>query len=308
MADEVSYADGADLTLSEALIIGLELLAGDRFGLPMHPAILDAGNLGSMSSAVLKCTLVGFGLDEMSAVSEGSGSSNTPLQDGSYQITLGRKQLQRDVSGLLRAILSQPQLRDIGIWLSDMDAARRRALDRALCVAGSGFSSTTGTTGAPLTVSTFESARNALDQAGVEGPYIFVGYGRQISDLKQSLQAVGGMRQFIPADQSAIDTYGQSYKGKILGVDCWGVSFVPSANSGADSAGFMCGAGALAHGYAQSAPVEGENTTRIMADGGRIEVEIARNASTDQTLMVGRSYFGVARTQQAKGRRVISRR
>lgn len=308
MADEVSYADGADLTLSEALMIGLELLAGDRFGLPMHPAILDAGNLGSMSSAVLKRTLVGFGLDEMSAVSEGSGSSNTPLQDGSYQITLGRKQLQRDVSGLLRAVLSQPQLRDIGIWLSDMDAARRRALDRALCVAGSGFSSTTGTTGAPLTVSTFESARNALDQAGVEGPYIFVGYGRQISDLKQSLQAVGGMRQFIPADQSAIDTYGQSYKGRILGVDCWGVSFVPSANSGADSAGFMCGAGALAHGYAQSAPVEGENTTRIMADGGRIEVEIARNASTDQTLMVGRSYFGVARTQQAKGRRVISRR
>lgn len=308
MADEVSYADAGDLTLAEALMVGLELLAGDRSSLPAHPAIMDAGDLGGMSSAVLKRSLVGFGLDEMSAVSEGSGSSNTPLQDGNYSITLGRRQLQRDVSGLLRAVLSHAQLRDIGAWLMDFDMARRRAVDRALCVAGSGFSATSGSTGTPLTVSTFESARNALDQAGVPGPYIFVGYGRQIGDLKQSLQSVGGMRQLIEPDQQALDTYGQSYKGKILGVDCWGVPYVPTANAGADSAGFMCGAGALAHGFARSVPVEGENTTRIMAEGGRIEVEISRNASTDQTLMVGRSYFGVARTQQGLGRRVISRR
>jgi hypothetical protein len=308
MADEVSYAAHGDLVLSEAIQTGLELLAGDRPLLPSHPAFLDAGNLGSLSSTVIKRALAGLGLDEMTALSEGAGSSNTPLQDGSYTLTLGRHQIQRDVSGLLAAVLSQSQLRQIGTWLMDFDMGRRRSLDRSICLAGSGFSSTIGTSGAPLTLATFEAARNSLDQAGIAGPYVFVGYRRQLSDLKASLSAVGGTRQYIEPDRAALDTYGQDYQGNIMGVDCWGHSAVPSANSGADSAGFMCGAAAIAHGFAPSAPFQGENTTRIYSPDGRTEVELSRNASTDQTLMVARAYFGVARTQQALGRKIISRR
>lgn len=308
MADEVDYAAMGDLTLAEALQMGLDLLAGDRNGLPFHPAFLDVGSLGLMGSGVIKRSLVGLGLDEMADVAENGGSSNTQMQTGSFSLTLGRKQLQRDVSGFLRAVLSLPQMRDLGTWLQDFAIARQRTLDRAICVAGSGFSTSLGTTGTPLTVSTFESARNSLDQAGVAGPYIATLYPRQVSDLKASLAAVGGMRQFVEPDRQALDTYGSAYKGSILGVDVFGVTYVPSANSGADSAGFMAGAGAIAHGHAESQPLQGENTQRFVSEGGKLEVEIQRNASTDQTVMVGRTYMAVNRTQAALGRKILSRR
>lgn len=307
MANEIDTSTIGDLTLSVALSAIIGLLFADRSELPDHPAFVDVGQIG-FSSSVTKVPLVGLNVDEMTAIAEGSSSSNTALSDGSFSLTLGRRQIQRTISGLGEIILPE-QLKDLSTFANDFYTAYRRARSKAICVAGAGFSNSSGVSGMPLTVAIFESARDALSDAGVPGPYVAVLYPRQVTDLKTSLQASGGMRQYIEADQDAIDRYGSDYAGRICGVDVWKVAQVPSANSGADSAGFMCGAGAIAHGHAMPGNLGRLVGTILDVDPeGRVVMEMERQGGTDQTVMYARSYFGVVIAQDSLGRKIISRR
>jgi hypothetical protein len=162
--------------------------------------------------------------------------------------------------------------------------------------------------GTAMTVETFLSARYALQQSNVNGPLVSILYPKQVTELQDSIASLGGARQYKEPTQDMIDRFGQGYQGSFAGVDIFASSKVPSANAGADSKGAMMGYGAIAQAFASPPPVPGAEGSIVVADGGQVAVEFERSASADLTTIVGRSYFGTAKVQDALGVAILSRR
>jgi hypothetical protein len=308
MANEIYYSGLGDLTVAEVIRNELMLLLADRADLSAHPAIMQLGDVGAQGSTVVKIPLAGLdGYDVMTSVNENASSSNVALTDSSATVTIARYALQREISGLAQ-ITSSVGLRNLLRFLSDMVGGYRMAKTAAIATAASGFTSVKGTTGTAMTVETFLSARYALQQSNVNGPLVSILYPKQVTELQDSIASLGGARQYKEPTQDMIDRFGQGYQGAFAGVDIFASSKVPSANAGADSKGAMMGYGAIAQAFASPPPVPGAEGSIVVADGGQVAVEFERSASADLTTIVGRSYFGTAKVQDALGVAILSRR
>ena len=306
MANELYHNVGgvSDLRLSAILTAEVQRLIADRSSLWNHPAFLLVGDIAGTSSNVIDQQQAGLdGYDLMAAVAEDASSSNTALTDSSPSTTVSRQSLQRQISDMYR-LTGGPGGIDIDRLAVDMVMAASMRGTELICSVGDDFTSTVGTTTVAMSVDDFIDASSTLTQAKV-GASICVLYPKQFTNLQNSLLGVAGPMQFVPAAQNLLNQAAQGFVGTLNGVPIWLSSHVPTANGGADSAGFMCGMGAIGKAVGTPPALRGAESVNV---DRFIQCELERDASGGLTKIVGSAFMGTAILLDGAGVSIITDR
>ena len=305
MANEV-YFSGLSGNARLAAILNQAVIQKltDTASLVNHPSILQLRAMNGSGSAAVQVPVVSWGADSMTAVAENASVSNTALTTTNVTITVARQALRRQVSDLAQLTATGIPL-DVTVdnLAADMVAAYLKRASTMLCALSSGFSTSVGSTGVDLSVSTFYSGMFALQLQSANGPFTAILHPQQLNDLMSSLRSESGPGQYISANQELLLAKGQGFAGTLYGVDIFKSSFVPTANAGADYLGMMIAPGAIGIATATAAPVVGSTT---IIPQSPVVVELERDASNGSTVIVGSAFVGVGEIDDAKGVGILS--
>jgi len=305
MSNELLYSSMGDLELAAILNQELRLKLADRAALEVHPSIVLIGDVMGAGSTVIKTGFVGLdGYDAMSAVAEGSSSSNTALTDDAVSVTVARQALQRQISDLA-SIVNRGRM-DPERLVADMVGAARMRKMAMLAALATSFTNTVGTSGSDMSVDDFFDGDIILNMASVpaEGRLAIL-HGRQIGDLRQSLRAESGALQWDQATVDMIKAAGPGLIARFLGYDIFQSSKCPAANTNADRAGMMLGAGALIYAEGTREPMIGD-AAGVLAPGTKVWIGFERDEAGALTKVVGNYYIGVNIAEDARGVAVIT--
>lgn len=225
----------------------LQMLAV-RGSLPQHQALIYAGDISGSGTDTLKFPQIGMmGYDLMATIAEGASGVTTDITDASTTLTPTRRFKAYAASDLAK--WTDPASGAINPAMFAADAVATFANQQLydLSQMGGGFSSSVGSSGVDLGVADWLAGRIALEIANVPGPYLMVAHGRQLGDLAVAMASVAGVIQYRQDAQAVV---GGIEMGTCLGVDFVKSNHVPTANAGADRAGFMFGRGAIVWGMA----------------------------------------------------------
>lgn len=307
MANEVLYSGISDARLSEVLSMESDLVLADRFSLWGHPAIMYAGNATTRGSTTVKVPIPSLnGVDRMAGVAEGSSVGNTALTLTSATITIARQSLARSIHDL--AELTDPDgTINVQAFVIDMVGAAAMRFQEMIANVADDFTSTVGSTGSDLTVDNWFTGQFTLTQASASQQRLGMLYPTQLTDLQNSSRSETGTFEYRMDTQSFLEAKGQGFAGEFVGTPIVASSLVPTANSGADSAGALMAYGAI--GYADGTPgaIRGAGEV-VFPAGQRIFVEISRDARGALTDVVGNYYVGVSIIQDGKGVSIITDR
>lgn len=305
MANEV-YFSGLSGNARVAAILNQAVIQKliDTASLVNHPSILQLRAMNGSGSTVVQVPVVSWGADSMAAVAENASVSNTALTTTNANITIARQALRRQISDLAQLTATGIPL-DVTIdnLASDMVAAYNKRVSTMICALSSGFSTSVGSTGVDLSVSTFYSGMFALQLQSANGPFTAILHPQQLNDLMSSLRSETGPGQYIAANQEMLLAKGQGFAGTLYGVDIFKSSFVPTANAGADYLGMMIAPGAIGVATGTAAPIVGAITVLAQSP---IVVEAERDASNGSTIIVGSAFVGVGEIDDAKGVGILS--
>jgi len=301
------YADIADLRLAAVLAAEIQLLLADRASLWRNPAIAYLGDQSGSGSTVRKIPMAGLsGYDAMAAIAENVAATDTAITDASVNLTVGRQVLQRSISDIANATDSVG-LNVAALALDAVGSAEKR-FTSMVCTSGAGFTTVAGSTGVAMSVNDWFSAQFALTQASASGPAISCLYPKQWTDLQSSLRAeASNLIAYTPADRSLLDLKGQGFVGTFNSVDVYVSTQVPTANAGADSAGFMAVQNAIGYIEMSVTSIRGGSEV-IPVSGTPIFTEIQRSASGALTTLVHNYYCGVSVLQDGMGVAIITDR
>lgn len=303
MANEYLYSGAGDITTSQMLAAEWLLLEAEREALPNHGALHYAGDAAAKGSRTWQVSFLGLeGYDRLSAATEGTGISNTALSDGSATIAVGSYMKQYEVGDIARAV--RPDILQVATFVRDAFAARNLTLTELIATLVDDFSNTIGTSGVDLVVSLLIDAVTALRIGNVPGPYMGILHPRQVGDLDIDLGTnTGGSLQWSQNTADFVEFKGPGYLGRLLNVDWFQSTFVPTANAGADRAGGVFGKGAI--GWADMTPaLTGIPGTEYLV--GKTVLELKRTASAQLLAYVVRAYLGVTELDDDRGRTIIS--
>jgi hypothetical protein len=305
MANEV-YFSGLSGNARLAAILNQAVIQKltDTASLVNHPSILQLRAMNGSGSTTVQVPVVSWGSDSMAAVAENASVSNTALTTTNANITIARQALRRQISDLAQLTATGIPL-DVSVdtLASDMVAAYLKRASTMLCALSSGFSTSVGSTGVDLSVTTFYSGMFALQLQSNNGPFTAILHPQQLNDLMSSLRSESGPGQYIPANQELLLAHGQGYAGTLYGVDIFKSSFVPTSNAGADYLGMMIAPGAIAIATATAAPIVGSTT---IIPQSPVVVELERDASNGSTVVVGSAFVGVGEIDDLKGVGILS--
>jgi hypothetical protein len=172
----------------------------------------------------------------MAAVAENASVSNTALTTAAPTIVLARQALRRQISDLAQATGTGVALdTSVDAIALDMTRAFQKRGTAMIGALSSGFSSSVGSTGVDLSVTTFYSAIFQLQLNSANGPLTAILAPQQLNDLMSSLRSETGPGQYLAPTQEMLNAHGQGYAGTLFGVDIFkSANGVPTANAGAD--------------------------------------------------------------------------
>lgn len=306
MANEVYYSGlsgnaRAAAVLSQLIAVKL----ADRASLVNDPAIIQFNGMNGRGSTVLQVPVISWGADAMSAVAENASASNVALTTTNVNITISRQAIQRTVSDLAQLTATGvPFDVTLDALAADSIAAYEKRCTTMLTALSTGFSTSVGSTGVDLSVSTFYAAMFALQlQANDMSEAVFVCHNQQWNDLMSSLRSETGPGQYLPSAQSGVEAKAAGSKGTLFGVRCFTSNTCPAINTNADYSGMMFTRGAIGMATATAAPIVGSTT---IIPQSPIVVEFERSASASTSTLVATAYVGVAELDDARGVQVVS--
>jgi hypothetical protein len=287
--------------LNQAVVVKLT----DTASLVNHPSILQLRSMNGSGSTVVQVPVVSWGANAMTAVAENASVSNTALTTTNVNVTIARQALRRQVSDLAQLTATGIPL-DVTIdsLATDMVAAFDKRATAMLGDLASGFSTSVGSTGVDLSVSTFYSAIFGLQLNSADGIFTAVLHPVQVNDLISSLRSEVGPGQYLATSQDQVQAKGPGFRGNLFGVDVFSsANGINTANAGADRIGMMIAPGAIAIATATAAPIIGSET---IIPQSPIVVEFERDASNGSTVIVGSAFCGVSIIDQLKGIGILS--
>lgn len=281
MADEILYAGIADLRMSEVLSSEFLLLMASREALPMHPALIYAGDAMGRGSVAIKVSELGLmGYDLLASAADGASVANTALTDGSVTVTPSRQTKFYEASDLARFIDGRGLLQ-ASMFAADAVASAATTLLSLVANVTDDFASSVGSTGVNITVANFAAGVNLLEVGNVPGPYLSILHPVQIGDLRSELlTSSAGAIQWMAASQQQIQLIGNGARGQFLGVDMFSTGLVPTKNSGADRGGAVFGRGCVVWG---DSSVDTEGDPNRLAIGGKVLFERVRTGRSGLT-------------------------
>lgn len=277
----------------------------DKASLVNHPYIMNFGNLNGSGSSALQVPVVGLGgYNAMAAVADGSAASNTAITSAAATITIARQALVRQISDLAQLTANGPMNVTVEALAEDMVAAFNKRVTAMLCGLSSGFSTSVGSTGVNMSVSTFYDAIFAL-QLVANDSFMAIMHPQQINDLISSLRSETGPGQYLAATQEQVQAKGPGYRGTLFGVELFGSTLVPTANAGADYLGYMFSKGAVGYATGSAAPVRGAADV-VLPAGTPIVVEVSRSPEAGLSTITGSAFVGVAELDDTRGVGILS--
>lgn len=297
MANEILYSGTGDLVVAAVIHAEILALVADRGSIVGLPQVLDVSSRFAPGSTVQKIGQAGlFGYDKFAAVAENTDVGNTDITHSSVSITLARQSIQRSLSGLLGSVNSVGL--DTELLAQSMVGEGQKRVMEMLATSASGFTDTVGSSGVDMSLDDFVDALNALELKVAPGPFLALLHPVQYNDLRTSLLGAGGTTAFTPATAEMIAIKGPGYKGMLYGVDVYTSDQVPTADAGANRAGALMGAGALAMAI-RSEPIVIPGATQQLFSP--IVVAYEYSQGVDQHVVTGRMYAGTALVEQARG-------
>ncbi len=226
------------------------------------------------------------------AITDGSDLANTPYTPTQITLTVGEVGLMLTLSDLAR-LSSITDFEQLG---SEAGEAVAEKLITDIAALGAGFSNSVGVSAAALTEAQFRAAQTQLVIRRIKGPFYSLMYPQQVEDLVTSIGSNISAAATTGSDPRAVVndlTMGSNMDlGTLYGVRVLASSTVPTANAGADSAGFMAGSQrALAY-----------------VEKWAVRPEMERDASLRASEVVVTSAYAVGETDDAAGVAIITDR
>jgi hypothetical protein len=289
----------AAAVLSQLIAVKL----ADRVSLFNHPSIVRFDNMNARGSTVLQVPVISWGADAMSAVAENASSTNTALTSTNVNITISRQAIQRTVSDLAQLTATGVPF-DVTLenLAADSVAAFEKRITQMITALSTGFSTSVGSTGVDLSVTTFYNAIFALQLQANENMTAVL-HNQQFNDLMSSLRSESGPGQYLQNTQAALEAKAPGSKGFLFGVEVITSNTCPAINTNADYSGLMFSRGAIGLATATAAPIVGSTT---IIPQSPIVVEIERTAAAATSTLVATAYAGVAELDDARGVQIVS--
>ncbi len=173
------------------------------------------------------------------AVAEATDLTNTAISTGVATVTAGEHGIMATITDLL----STSDIVDLGDYGRQLGMAMAELFQTDIFALSSGFSSSVGSTGVPLTELNVLEAVTTLENAKAPGPYVGALHPSQWEDF---IGAVGGT--LTPAGnqgtgvQAVTNLFGarpQGSRGEFYGIVWFTNTEVPTANAGADRGGMV---------------------------------------------------------------------
>lgn len=201
-------------------------------------------------------------------------SSNTAFNPTNVTLTVGEVGLKLTLTDLAR----MSSIHDVQHFGMEAGRAVAEKLLTDITALGAGFTTEVGSTGVDITEQNFRDGKTTLIINKIPGPYYAVLYPQQINDLEGSIGSTidaAGTTGTSPREVTNDLSMGPSMDmGVLFGVRTIASSTVPTANAGADSAGFMAGAG-RALGYVEKWAIRPEMERDASLRGDEIVVTAA---------------------------------
>ncbi len=293
MANEVltSNLERANAVLDARFL----LLLADRAIIGAHPAIFDAGDVASINNNVIKVRRLGLdGYDIMATATEIQDLANVAFTDASTNVTVGRYSLSYDASTLA---VGTDSVLGLDRFASSLLMSAMVTETSLLASLATGFSNSSGSVSAEMSLTTFLAALAALEARNVPGPYMFLGHSAHRRGLRlEQLLSVGGQTQYQPPTGVAV---GSTFGGRLFDVDTFYTNRAPDSSTG--KAGMMVGTGAILRGYL-SPPVEDPSRQTAVQN---ILIEYARDAGATISQYHGHLFVGYAENDDDRGQQIL---
>ncbi|HEX7098953.1 MAG TPA: hypothetical protein VF377_06905 [Acidimicrobiia bacterium] len=228
-----------------------------------------------------------------SAIADGVDMTNTPYTPSTVNLTVSEVGLTLTQTDL-NARFSLLDFREVGM---EMGEAIAEKLLSDISSLGGGFSRSVGSSGNDLTEAQFLSARQTLRLLRMKEPYVAVLYPVQLDDLVQDsgttlapILYAGGPN--VRSEAQDLTPRAGIEQGVMYRTEIYTPTTVPTANAGADSAGFMFSA----------------RRAIAMVEGWATRLESERDASLRATEMVGTSAYAVGEVDDDAGVGIITDR
>ena len=294
MANEVlmSNLERANSVLSAQF----DLLDAAREAAPLHPAILQAGNVANIGNNVIKVRLLGLdGYDVMASATEIEDIANTAFTDASVNVTVARRTLSYDASAI------SLDTDDVLSWERFARSLAVSALvseTRDLLALSTGFTGTSlGNDATEFSLTTLLAAISALEASDVGGPYLMAGHTSHKRGLRlEQILSVGGQMQYMePAGVAAGQT---GAAGSLFGVDLFFSNRAPTSGTG--RAGMLVGRGAILRALLTPTAKDSRQTV-----AGNVKIAYGYTEGTDIDTVTGHAYYGLAEFRDARGVQLV---
>lgn len=304
----VLYSNSSDMRLTQVLAAEWRLRLADRFsllGTPLAQAVPLVANMAGRGSTTVQIPLASLmGVDRMAAVAENASTTPTSVSTTNVTVAVARQALERGMSDLNAMVDSVGY--DVAALIADgMGAYAMRWMEMLTALFPS-ITNQVGTTTVDATADNWFNMKFTLTQNSVPGPYVFVGYPVQVTDIQNDIRGESGPWQYLSDVQSVLARYGAGVIAVLDGVPIIASTTVTEVG-GADSSGCMFGAGAF--GYAVGTPAAVRGAGEVMyAAGTPMYTEIERDASATLTKIVHNAFLGMLVIENTRAVELLSDR
>lgn len=237
---------------------------------------------------------------------DGSNITNSAYTTSEFSLTPSLYARRYELTDLLPVAGGPIQVDRVARKLVDGIALTNTDL---ICGLFTGLSGSVGTTTVDLDVDTIYAAQYALNNNLVPGPYACVLYPEQMNNFRESLRAEPGAVQFIAATAEMLVTKGPGFQGTWNGIEFYQSDSVPTANSGADSAGAMFGRGCFGWTAADPRVIAPHiNSGDIVFANERVLLELVRDKTNFRSALVAQYYPSWVEVEDVRGVQIISDR
>jgi hypothetical protein len=297
--DPVTVTTGADLIAGEVVANEFLMLLAERQDILNHPALFHA--TGKPGSNVVRVPHIGLGgYDLLSARTPGSEVNITDLADDKTDVTIAPYSKRYAVEDFMRFLVDGKL--NAAAFAADLAIAYAQTLLYLLANIGDGFTSTCGSTGVNAAWSDIVDGKTKLALYKAAGPMLGLLHPQQWGDLETASLSLGGAAQHEDGLIGVVALGLGQYKGRVMGVDWFVTSHVPTANGGADRGGCIVTPGALVYGDVEY-PTEADPN---MMGLGRAMLERVRQGTYGQTSWMEHALLGGAMGIDRAGVSVIT--
>ena len=297
MANEITFANNADLAIAAVLMQDIYQLVADK--VDIRSTVMSVQGTQGQATLAKKIRQVAFD-DIMAAPGEITTINPTALGDDAATVTAALQGLRYDAGDEAMIAGVSPSESELAFGLAMSGIRRASAL---ICNVIDGFTATAGTPGAALTVDDIYDALFDLVRANVEGSApTFMLSNKQYTDFSESLRGEPDAGFASPA-QDMIGFKSQGYKGSWRGANFWTSAQV--YNDGTDDYGACYLTGGAAYmelTVDQIRAVITDNAYLNAAPSGSVMyVEKQRIAEDHNTKFVGAMIAGCILNEDVKG-------